>query len=91
MFYYQIHGILRSDVKILNNYPGAQSIFGPGGPSPADGEYFTANWIIVQYRQSQFTQMGGSVPYLLEYLEEQNPPVVQVSYEGIPIMQLYQR
>jgi 4-amino-4-deoxy-L-arabinose transferase-like glycosyltransferase len=91
MFYYQMHGILRSDVKILNNFPGSQSIFGPTAPIPAYGEYFTANWIVVEYRQSQFAQMGGSVPYLLAYLEGQKPPVYQVTYEGIPIMQLYQR
>jgi hypothetical protein len=91
MIYYQLHGRLRSDVKILNNAPRSQSIFGPGAPQPIYGEYFIANWIILEYRQTQFDEMGGAVPFLPDYLKNLEPPVYQVSYQGVPIMQLYKR
>ena len=90
LIYYQMHGQLRKDVSILNNDP-AQSIFGPGAPQPIYGEYFIADWIILEYRQTQFDQMGGSVPFLPDYLKKLAPPVFQVSYQRVPIMQLYKR
>jgi 4-amino-4-deoxy-L-arabinose transferase-like glycosyltransferase len=91
MIYYQLHGLLRPDVKILNNAPGSQSIFGSSAPQPVYGEYFNADWIILEYRQTQFDQMGGAVPHLPDYLKTLKPPVLQISYQGIPIMELYKR
>ena len=90
MIYYQLHGRLRKDVFILNDVP-AQSIFGPGAPQPVVGDYSVADWIILEYRQTQFDQMGGAVPFLPAYLLGLEPPVYQVSYQGIPIMELYER
>jgi hypothetical protein len=91
MIYYQIHGQLRPDVKILHNTPGIQSLFGEEAPQPIYGEFYIANWIILQYRQSQFDEMGGTIPFLPEYLESLGAPVYQVSYQGIPLMELYKR
>lgn len=91
MIYYQMHGQLRPDVKILNNGWGAQSIFGAGAPQPVFGEYLSADWIIFEYRQSQYEGMGGSILFLPDYLKTLKPPVFQVSYQGIPIMELYKR
>jgi hypothetical protein len=89
MIYYQMHGQLRSDVKILQNTVGSQSLFGTDAPQPTYGEYFNANWIILEYRQSQFDEMGGTIPFLPTYLKHLGPPVYRVSYQGIPIMELY--
>jgi hypothetical protein len=91
MFYYQLHGRLRSDVNILNNMLGSESVFGSSAPRPIFGEYFQADWIILEYRQTQFTQMGGAIPYILEYLKQLDPPVYEVSYQGIPLMKLYKQ
>jgi len=90
MIYYQLHGGLRSDVRILQNTPEAQSLFGMDAPQPVYGEYTRAKWIILEYRQTQFEQMGGAVTYLLKYVEGLKPSV-EVAYQGIPIMQLYER
>ncbi len=90
MIYYQLHGQLRKDVFILHDSP-TQSIFGPGAPQPVIGDYSIANWIILEYRQTQFDEMGGAVPALPGFLETLAPPVLQVSYQGIPIMELYKR
>jgi 4-amino-4-deoxy-L-arabinose transferase-like glycosyltransferase len=91
MYYYQLHGWLRTDVKIINSAQGGRSVFGPNYPRPIYGDYSTADWIIIEYRQTQFSQMGGSVPYLLGYVMKLAPPVVEVSYQGVPIMQLYKQ
>ena len=90
LIYYQLHGQLRKDVFILHDSP-TQSIFGPGAPQPVVGDYSIANWIILEYRQTQFDEMGGAVPLLPAYLEGREPPVYQVSYQGISIMELYKR
>ena len=90
LIYYQMHGQLRRDVFILNPNP-TSSIFGSGAPQPVLGDYFTADWIILEYRQTQFDEMGGSVPYLPGYLKSLEPPVLRVAYQGIPIMELYRR
>jgi 4-amino-4-deoxy-L-arabinose transferase-like glycosyltransferase len=89
MIYYQLHGLLRPDVRILHNAPGSQSIFGAGAPQPVYGEYYNADWILLEYRQSQFNEMGGDIPRLPEYLRTLKPPVFRVTYQGIPIMELY--
>jgi len=90
LVYYQMHGQLRKDVFILNDSP-TQSIFGRGAPPIFIGDYSTANWIIFQYRQSQFDEMGGAIPALPGYLKRLAPAVNQVSYRGIPIMKLYRQ
>lgn len=88
MIYYQLDGQLRRDVKIVQPTPDSQSIFGGEAPQPVLGYYSSARWIILEYRQTQFTQMN--LPDLLPYVKTLKPPVMDVSYRGIPIMQLYQ-
>jgi 4-amino-4-deoxy-L-arabinose transferase-like glycosyltransferase len=87
--YYQMHGQLRSDVLILNDFPGSQSILGPGAPQPIYGTLMDADWYIFQYRQTQY---GTAVENYLPVLVLRNKtPVYEVSYQGIPLMRLYQR
>jgi hypothetical protein len=88
LIYYQMHGQLRRDVFILNDSP-ALSIFGPGAPQPIYGNSFTANWIIFQYRQSQYGLEGEN--YLPYVMLKTRTPIYEVSYQGIPLMRLYQR
>ncbi len=90
LLYYQVHGQLRSDVKILNDVADPVSVFGPGTPQPVKGPYTSANWIVFQYRQSQFGKAGNNFP-LLAYLKNGAPPVYQISYQGVPLMGLYRR
>ena len=88
LLYYQYHGQLREDVKVMNDVPWPVSVFGPGTPQPIHGKYPSANWYIFQYRQSQFGNAGDNFP-LLAYLKNLAPPVFQISYQGIPLMGLY--
>ncbi len=90
LLYYQYHGQLRPDVKILNDVPNPVSVFGAGTPQPIKGQYSSANWFIFQYRQSQFGMAGTTFP-LLTYLKNLAPPVYQISYQGVPLMGLYRR
>jgi hypothetical protein len=90
LLYYQNHGQLRSDVKVLNDVPTPVSVFGLGTPQPVRGKYPEANWYIFQYRQSQFGKDGYNFP-LLAYLKNLAPPVYQISYQGVPLMGLYRR
>ncbi len=88
LIYYQIHGQLRSDITILTDGP-AQSAFGPAAPQPVVGTFSTANWFIFQYRQSQYGGPAEDYP-VLNFLNNL-APVYELSYRGIPIMQLYHR
>ena len=90
LLYYQLHGQLRKDVKVLNDVPKPVSVFGLGTPQPIRGQYSEANWYIFQYRYSQFGKAEYSFP-LLAYLKNLAPPVYQISYQGVPLMALYQR
>ena len=91
MIYYQLHGQLRRDLTILNTAFGAFSLFGPWAPQPVYGEFFGANWIVFEYRQSQFEEFSGTLPLLPEFLKSLAPPVVDIRSAGVPIMQLYHR
>jgi 4-amino-4-deoxy-L-arabinose transferase-like glycosyltransferase len=90
LLYYQLHGQLRQDVKVLNDVSQPASVFGPGSPQPIRGKYISANWYIFQYRQSQFGKTGYDFP-VLAYLKNFAPPVFQISYQGVPLMGLYRR
>ena len=90
LLYYQLHGQLRKDVKILNDVPKPVSVFGQGTPQPIRGQYPEANWYIFQYRFSQFGKVEYSFP-LLAYLKNLTPPVYQISFQGVPLMALYRR
>jgi hypothetical protein len=91
VIYYQLHGRLRSDVKVLASDPGIMSLFGPGAPQPVYGLFYDADWLILQYRQTQLEQWGGEYLYMPDYLKSLDPPVYQISYQGVPIMKLYHR
>ena len=86
LIYYQMHGQLRKDVFILTD-PPSLSIFGPGAPQPLYGNIFTADWIIFEYRQSQYGTTG--LDYLPLMAIKNKTPVFQVSYQGVPLMDLY--
>ncbi len=88
LIYYQTIGKLRSDVRILNEYP-ADSVFRPYVTSPVVGTYLQADWWIFQSRQSQYGWYGQSYPILL-FLEKKTP-VLEVNYQGVPLMRLYHR
>jgi hypothetical protein len=88
LIYYQMHGRLRQDIFILNDSP-AYSIFGAQSPQPIVGNIFTADWIIFDYRQTQYGPRGLEYPPL-QALKNQTP-VYEVSYQVIPLMELYTR
>jgi hypothetical protein len=90
LIYYQMHGQLRPDVKILIDVPGIGSVFGPDAPQPVKGTYNGAEWYIFQYRQTQYGEAGNDYP-ILTYVKQLAPPVYEVSYQGVPLMQLYHR
>jgi hypothetical protein len=89
MIYYQLAGKLREDVKILQPTSGSESIFGPKAPQPYYGFFTNADWIILEYRQTQFTQMNMAP--IVDYVKGLEPPVVDIRYKGIPIMQLFEQ
>jgi 4-amino-4-deoxy-L-arabinose transferase-like glycosyltransferase len=88
LFYYQMHGWLRKDVFILNDAP-ARSILGAAAPTPVIGDIHSADWVIFQYRQSQFRWDGEDYPPYLSLKDRQL--VYDVSYQGVPLMGLFTR
>jgi hypothetical protein len=86
LFYYQMHGWLRKDVFILNDMPG-QSILGSAAPFPLVGNIYSADWVIFQYRQTQYLWDEENYPPLLSLKDRQL--VYDVSYQGVPLMGLY--
>jgi 4-amino-4-deoxy-L-arabinose transferase-like glycosyltransferase len=88
LIYYQMHGQLRKDVFILNDQY-ASSVFGPQAPQPTIGNIFTADWIIFEYRQSQYG--GSEQDYLPRQLLKDRKPVYRLSHQGVPLMDLYGR
>jgi hypothetical protein len=91
LIYYQTQGMLRPDLKILAPYPGIPSILGPQVPGPVEGDYTSADWIIFEYRQTQYGEAGNEYAVLRYLRGLGHPPVFYVSYEDIPLMQLYHR
>ena len=87
LFYYQLHGQLRPDLRILNPEP-ALSILGTSAPQPVTGTIYSADWIIFQYRQTQYGPAGLKSPLLA--LLKNKTPVFELSYQGMPLMRLYQ-
>jgi 4-amino-4-deoxy-L-arabinose transferase-like glycosyltransferase len=88
LVYYQIHGQLRKDVVILND-PYAADLFGSQAPKPAYGDISTADWIIFQYRQSQYG--GPEQDYLPIQVLKDKKPVYELSLQGVPLMDLYSK
>jgi hypothetical protein len=54
-----------------------------------DGSFEHADWYIFQYRQSQYGTGGEENYPLLQVLKTQTP-VYEVSYQGVPLMKLYE-
>jgi hypothetical protein len=70
---YQKIGLLRQDVRILK----------------VDiGEFEPADWYILQYSQSFYGKSGEEGYLPLQMLKTQMP-VYKVSYQGIPLMEVY--
>jgi 4-amino-4-deoxy-L-arabinose transferase-like glycosyltransferase len=88
LLYYQSIGKLRPDLSILNVAP-TQSVLGIRDLQPVSGNIFSADWIIFQYRQSQYGSLGED--YLPRQILKGRKPVYELSYQGIPLMDLYTR
>ena len=73
--YYQMLGMLRKDVQVFD---------GRSGKFPLN-----AAWYVYESRQSQygFNSEAGYAP--LKMLSTQTP-VLEIDYQGIPLMKLYQ-
>jgi 4-amino-4-deoxy-L-arabinose transferase-like glycosyltransferase len=96
MVYYQVHGRLRSDVKIAYSpyaptWPFVYTEYGP--PTPAT--HSTSDWIVLQYRQ---TLMGSTPANPDRHFFSPHPDsqwisthelVYQLSQDGVPIMEIY--
>jgi hypothetical protein len=96
MVYYQVHGRLRSDVKIAYSpyaptWPFVYAEYGP--PTPA--EHFTSDFIVLQYRQ---TLMGSTPANPDRHFYSSHPDLqwigthkllYQLSQDGVPIMEIY--
>jgi hypothetical protein len=96
MVYYQVHGRLRSDVKIayspfLPTWPFVYDEYGPSTPAT----HRSSNFIVLQYRQ---TLMGSTrdnpdrayySPHPDFQWVSEREPVYQLSHDGVPIMEIY--
>jgi hypothetical protein len=94
MIYYQVHGRLRSDIKIAFPPLAGVSLFPEYGP-PTAATFADSDFILLQYRQTSI----GSTPEnpgsgaFTSYPDPQwissHAPVFQLSYDGVPIMEIY--
>ncbi|RPI96908.1 MAG: hypothetical protein EHM40_00055, partial [Chloroflexi bacterium] len=96
MIYYQVHGRLRSDVKIAHSpvapmWPFVYAEYGP--PTPAI--HSTSDFIVLQYRQ---TLMGSTPANPDRHFYSAHPDsqwvnahelLYQLSQDGVPIMEIY--
>jgi hypothetical protein len=94
MIYYQVHGRLRPDVKIAFP-PFAQSNLFPEYGPPTGATYLASDFIVVQYRQ---TTIGSTrenpgrdsfIPHPDSQWISTHEPEFQLSYDGVPIMEIY--
>ena len=82
LLYYQEIGILRQDVWIMAKYP--HIVPGQNGY----GLFGNAQWYIFDYYQTKYGPAGEAGYLPLQILENQTP-VFEVSYQGVPLMKLY--
>ncbi|MBN1439378.1 MAG: glycosyltransferase family 39 protein [Anaerolineales bacterium] len=94
MIYYQVHGWLRSDVKIAFPSYMAASLFPEYGP-PTVATHTASDFVVVQYRQTTIgstRENPGSDAFLphpdFQWIGER-APVFQLAYDGVPIMEIY--
>jgi 4-amino-4-deoxy-L-arabinose transferase-like glycosyltransferase len=81
MIYYQLHGLLRSDLAIARA-AGARSYFEREGVDAHWGSIWDADYVVLQYRQTGFNEQ------IRLYLDEHSP-VYQLAYDRVPLMEIY--
>jgi hypothetical protein len=87
LVYYQEQGLLREDLVILIPQAGIESIFGINAGRLLPGGYRDADWILFEYRQTQYGVYRENYE-VLTYIRTLEP-VQRVEYQGVPIMELY--
>jgi hypothetical protein len=85
MVYYQQTGRLRKDLQIAVP-PYAGSILDPYA-NLVEMSYQEADIVVLQYRQTSTAYGGAAYPILL--YADKRTPVVSVSHQGIPLIEVY--
>lgn len=81
--FYQKIGLLRQDLHITNSSPGLNR-----EDLNSSFTFENANWHVFQYRQSQYG-VGGEQNFLPLKILENQVPVLELQYSGVPLMKLY--
>lgn len=89
MIYYQLHGMLTTDLHIYTT-PGSDSVFGSQASFWPNISYQTADFVVFQYRQSYFGAYTEPDPITPAWLGA-HQPVYQVTRQGVPLMQIFSR
>lgn len=83
LFYYQLHGIFRQDLRI--GWPEhAVSVFAREGVQGHLASIEEADYVVLQRRQSGFT------PRVRDWLRGREP-VYRLSHQGVPLLDVYAR
>jgi hypothetical protein len=94
MIYYQVHGRLRPDLKIAFPPYAQASLFPEYGP-PTLATNATSDFIVLQYRQTTIgsTRENPGRDSFLPHPDSQwintHEPVYRLSYDDVPIMEIY--
>jgi hypothetical protein len=94
LIYYQVHGWLRSDIKIAFPPFAQSSLFPEYGP-PTFATYAASDFVVVQYRQTtiESTRENPGRDSFIPHPDSQwisaHEPVFRLSYDGVPIMEIY--
>ncbi len=92
--YYQVHGRLRSDIKIAFPPFAQSSLFPEYGP-PTFTTPAASDFIVVQYRQTTIESTPENpgrdsfIPHPDAQWISAHEPVFRLSYDGVPIMEIY--
>ena len=87
MFYYQVHGQLRPDLRIIWPEYGWTS-FQREGARGRLGTIWDADYVVLQYRQTGFNQS------VVEWLSNHGPTaklVYSLEHQGVPLLEIYAR
>lgn len=87
LIYYQLHGQLREDLKIVHvKNPWASSLFGEIQNFGPAGHFYEADFVIYQNRQTQlFTE---ETPITTAWLDK-NTPVFKLDLQGQPLVMVF--
>jgi 4-amino-4-deoxy-L-arabinose transferase-like glycosyltransferase len=85
--YYQLHGLLRDDVRLILP-TGDSSLFGLDTIVFAKQGYTQADFVIFQYRQTQFHDDNYHSLDLKEWLKDRTP-VYRLERMGVALMDIY--